>query len=489
MLNSIEKSLEDFEVTYIRPDNPSISNHYQPDISIDTSGDHASLNSHNSRDFSPQNPPKTMKEHNNMLTSSILYENSQNAEETKFSEEKHDDELQKCEKLILRDFQAKGDVQKLPNSLKLSLMNENMQNIIPKSRKTEISMEKKQEFRKDSQDSPNKYHEFIPGLSRNREVSFSLNSKQLRSKDHFYLLEHSRNEFPVESMQEKRSYEKNNKYLLNFINFAKLIIFYIEKKRGDSLSDPIPGRDLMEKSLQSKKFGECSSREKINDTQNEKPSFELIKKKKNRLETPVCFRAHKDTLNKGRSFLEETKSEILMTKDTIRSSKSMKKNKKQEDEEEEYKNTEEHRDSSDFYQQQYNAEIIKKDNLFEHEEKNGSSSQMMNIKKNSSSKLMMINDSFGNLQEEDESTDLRRFSNSESRIDGEINEINECDLSHIMCENGDIIPLYHQEKEHQGSNNEMDSFLELMTAEVSDIEGNDGDVEKEEIQAWLLSFD
>ena len=102
---------------------------------------------------------------------------------------------------------------------------------------------------------------------------------------------------------------------------------------------------------------------------------------------------------------------------------------------------------------------------------------------------MMINDSFGNLQEEDESTDLRRFSNSESRIDGEINEINECDLSHIMCENGDIIPLYHQEKEHQGSNNEMDSFLELMTAEVSDIEGNDGDVEKEEIQAWLLSFD
>ena len=268
------------------------------------------------------------------------------------------------------------------------------------------------------------------------------------------------------------------------------------KKRCDSKSDLLPGRDLMEKSHQNKKkLGECSSREKINDTLNEKLSFEVINKKKNGLETPACSRALKNTLNKRRSFLEEEKSEILMTK-VRSSSKSMKKNNNKNkiyEEEEEYKNekscSEDNIDSSDFHQKKYNAEIIKKDNFFEKEEKKGSS-QMMNNKKKSPSKLMMIN-SFQNLHEEEERTELRRISHDESRSDGEINEENECDfledLSHIMCENGDF-PFYHQEKENQRSNDEIESFLELMPAEVSDIEV-DCDEDKEEIQALLLSFD
>ena len=242
MLNSLEKSLEDYETSFIRPDNLSISNHYQPDASIDTSGDHASLNSHNRLDYLPQNLLKTRKEHKNLAQTLLFYENPQKTEETIFSEEKDDDNPQKCEKLILRDFQLKGGIKKLQNSLELSLMtdlrileelndfrfinskfscfHENMQNT-SKSRKTQISMEKDEKFLKDSQDSPNKYCEFILGdhienrqISRNWEVSFSLNSKQLRSNDHFYLLEHSLNEFSEGSITEKRSYEKNTQYLI-----------------------------------------------------------------------------------------------------------------------------------------------------------------------------------------------------------------------------------------------------------------------------------
>lgn len=255
MLNSIEKSLEDLEASYIRPDNPSISNHYQPDVSIDTSRDDASLNPPNRRDFLPQNSPKSRKEHNNMSQSLILYENPQITEETKFSEEKDDDNHDnppKCEKLILGGFQEKGEIQKLKKSSELSLeglndlrcinpkfscfAHENMKNV-PKSRKTEISMEKHEEFIKNSQDSPNKYFEFILGdhiendqISRNWEVLFSLNSKQMRSNDNFYLMEHSRSEFSLESRQKERSYEKNNKYLIFLKNFAKLIIFLIIEK-------------------------------------------------------------------------------------------------------------------------------------------------------------------------------------------------------------------------------------------------------------------
>lgn len=218
---------------------------------------------------------------------------------------------------------------------------------------------------------------------------------------------------------------------------------------------------MIEKSPKNKKLDECSSREKINDTLNEKPSFEVINKKKNRLETPACSRALKDTLNnKRRSFLEENKSEILMTKDIISSSKLMRNNKKLYEEEEEYKNKsscyEEYGDSSDFFQQKNKnyEEIIKKDNFFENKEKN-------------------------------------RISYYESRSHGQINEKNECDFledfSHIMSENGDF-PFYHQEKGNQRSNHEIDSFLELMPSEVSEIEV-DCDEDKEESQAWLLSFD
>lgn len=233
MLNSFEISLEGFEISLIRPDNPSISNPYQSDVSIDTSGggDHASLlNPQNRRDFLPPNSSKMRKEPSTIE----LSRNRPNIEETEVSEEEDDDHNQR---LIGRDFLVQGDASNLQNSLELSLItelrrltfktelrkppnakepsfsHENLQNAT-KSRKYEISVEKEEEFRKDSEDSPNKYHKIILG-DHPWESSFSPNSKQLRSNDHFYLLEHGRKEFSGENERSNEKYNKN----LNFNEF------------------------------------------------------------------------------------------------------------------------------------------------------------------------------------------------------------------------------------------------------------------------------